>query len=140
MYLNVSREFCERNAMKKILLLLLSFTAFAADITLLSLQGNAVETGDIVTFKIQSEYDFNYLKKYKNQRVGNILYLLDITKEGDDFFARGILAERSQKEKKSNLQDKFFIRNLDYRQSKLKMSKDEIMIFKTYDSDEGFVP
>ena len=119
--------------MKKINILiffLISFCVFGAEITLISLEGNEVTTGDIVTFSIQSEYDLEYLQKYKNKRVGDILYLLEVNKEGERIFARGILAEKA-KEKKEKITapaiDKFLVRNLNYKPIKSEKLKDFII-------------
>jgi hypothetical protein len=100
-------------------------------VDLLSLSGEAQTTGDLVTFKVESELGFNELQKYKNKRVGDILYVLEVNRDGNGVFIRGILASPQQKkattEKKIEPRDIFTIKNLDYKPSENESLKDFII-------------
>jgi hypothetical protein len=102
-------------------------------IELLALEGGEVTTGDIVNFKVVSKYEFDYLKKYKNKRIGEILYVLEITTENKNIFIRGILAEPEKKKPLKVETEKpeyeFDLKNLNYKPSQNKKMMDFI-IFK----------
>ena len=123
--------------MKKLLILicLYSINSFAAQIDLYALQNDEVKTGDIVSFKVQTEKSFESLLLYKNKKVGKILYVLDLTLEGENIYMRAILApiekEPTDKEnlaKKKKPEDTFLINNLNYREEQIPPLKDFVVL------------
>jgi hypothetical protein len=105
--------------------------ALSAQVDLLSLSGEAQTTGDLVTFKVESELGFDDLQKYKNKRIGDILYVLEVNRDGNGIFIRGILASPEQKksisEKNIAPNDNFTIKNLNYKPSENEKLKDFII-------------
>lgn len=116
-----------------VMILLISVHSFANQVNLLSLSADEHITGDIVTFKVESSLDFEELATYKNSRVGDILYVLEVNRDGNGIFIRGILAEQSEPKKTTeNAEIKeptntFVIKNLDYKPVKNEKLKDFII-------------
>jgi hypothetical protein len=100
-------------------------------IELYSLEGSDVTTGDIVNFKVVSKYEYDYLKKYKNKRIAEILYVIDISEENQNIFIRAILADPIKKKTKPDLEVEkeyeFIIKNLNVKPSDLQKLKDFII-------------
>jgi hypothetical protein len=119
--------------MKKIyiLIFLISTHVLSTQVDLLSLTAETQTTGDLITFKVESELDFTELQKYKNKRVGDILYVLEVNRDGNGVFIRGILAAPEQNsnasEKAVEPKDIFTIKNLSYEPVKSEKLKDFII-------------
>ncbi len=118
-----------------ILTFLYSTGVFSSEIHLYALQAEQVRTGDIVSFKVETEKEFQDLLTYKNKKIAEILYVLDITEEGDSVFIRAILAPIDKKTKlklkkddQKQPEDIFFIKNLNYKEEQIAPLKDFVVL------------
>ena len=115
----------------KVLVLILTFImssySFADEVGLLSVSQRSVTNGDLVRLKIIDTRLKDYYSKYKNKRVGTLIYVLDIIEKQDELYFDAIVSEMGPKEKKLELDDKFVLKGLNYYPSK----KNQMMDFIT---------
>lgn len=128
----ILREFCKRNVMMKSILLLTIFmftvSSFAEDVGLLSYSSKEVTSGDIVKLKIIDSRNEFYFKKFKNKRIGPLIYVVDLVKEDGELFFEAMVSEMGPKEKMPELSDKFILKGLNYYPSQKKQMTDFITL------------
>lgn len=116
----------------KIYILFITFfvtlTSFADEIGLLSTSQKEVTNGELVKLKIIDTRSKSYYSKYKNKRIGPLIYVLDIIEKQDELYFDAIVSEAGSKEKKLEIDDKFILKGLNYYPTKKNQIKDFITL------------
>lgn len=119
--------------MKKFIIFLfifaLNLSSFADDVGLLSYSSNEYSDGDIVKLKIIDARGKKHFEKYKNKRIGKLIYVIDVISQGDEVVFEAMLSQMGKKEKLPKLQDNFIIKGLNYKPGR----PNQLMDFITLD-------
>jgi hypothetical protein len=114
-----------------ILLLVLISNSYAKVYQLRGIDDKKVTIGDIVSLKVaDKEVSATDLGQYKNKRISELLYVLDIIESDKGVFFKVIIAEKSEKEK-VEIEDVFKVKNVNFEYQKIKLEGS----FKTIDEN-----
>ena len=114
-----------------ILLLIFVSNSYARVYQLRGLDDKKVSIGDIVSLKLADEgVAAADLGQYKNKRISELLYVLDITENDKGVFLKVIIAEKNEKEK-VDIDDIFKVKNVNFEYKKVKLDGS----FKTIDEN-----
>lgn len=110
------------------LFFILSFSAIADDVGILSTTQKGVTDGEIVTLKVIDSRDLKYFSQYNNKRIGSLIYVINTFEKENEIYFEAIISQMGQKEKPPKLADNFILKGLNYYPSKNKPLMDFITL------------
>lgn len=105
-----------------------TLSCLADDVGLLSTTQKEVTDGDLVTLRIIDTRSVDYYSRYKNKRIGDLVYVLDLKEKDGELYFDTIVSKAGPKEKRLELSDKFILKGLNYYPSKRNQLKDFITL------------
>ncbi len=114
-----------------ILLLVLISNSYARVYQLRGVDDKKVTIGDIVSLKVaDKEVSATDLAQYRNKRISELLYVLDIIENDKGVFFKVVIAEKTEKEK-VEIEDVFKVKDVNFEYQKIKLEGS----FKTIDEN-----